>query len=251
MTTSEPTLRFQSTLPAGEATQQAAELHHGRHNFNPRFPRGKRPTFTFQELEDLLFQSTLPAGEATHKFLLVNDFILFQSTLPAGEATQATFTILLKPLAFQSTLPAGEATNFYGGQQRHKLHFNPRFPRGKRLTCPGVCPIFVYFNPRFPRGKRHFRSAPVSHPAGISIHASRGGSDYNAIFRAADRLDFNPRFPRGKRHLTELKADSGQKQFQSTLPAGEATHQARILSLCLRNFNPRFPRGKRPGSGSL
>ena len=34
--------RFQSTLPAGEATQFAIRLS-GKRNFNPRFPRGKRP----------------------------------------------------------------------------------------------------------------------------------------------------------------------------------------------------------------
>ena len=81
-----------------------------------------------------------------------------------------------------------------------KSNFNPRFPRGKRLPQALRCLWSANFNPRFPRGKRRNRPEAAAHcpkfqstlPAGeatvreckhkylfdISIHASRGGSDW-------------------------------------------------------------------------
>ena len=56
----------------------------------------------------------------------------------------------------------------------------------------------------------------------ISIHASRGGSDPLLM----DTAQFN-------------------LQFQSTLPAGEATRGILFRAAPGRDFNPRFPRGKR------
>ena len=61
---------------------------------------------------------------------------------------------------------------------------------------------------------------------------------------------FNPRFPQGKR---PAQRDTSQKlpQFQSTLPAREATSSDSVQPLLSRNFNPRFPQGKRPHDGPL
>ncbi len=79
------------------------------------------------------------------------------------------------------------------------VNFNPRFPRGKRLSHLWSRLLSRYFNPRFPRGKRPTRSMNAlatsifqsTLPAreatfplintellpDISIHASREGSD--------------------------------------------------------------------------
>ena len=59
------------------------------------------------------------------------------------------------------------------------------------------------FNPRFPRGKRHGCCNHALNGGVISIHASRGGSDV-----------LKPAF------------DAFGLEFQSTLPAGEATAKA-------------------------
>ena len=80
-------LRFQSTLPAGEATKSG--------NRDSDFAR---------------FQSTLPAGEATKSGNRDSDFARFQSTLPAGEATRGVAALIYLSWGFQSTLPAREAT---------------------------------------------------------------------------------------------------------------------------------------------
>ena len=103
----------------------------GRH-FNPRFPRGKRPTPPWRMPFVSQFQSTLPAREATMLLRADDDGFLFQSTLPAREAT----------------IHAGALS----------------------LPVP-------YFNPRFPRGKRPTAATEAITRAQISIHASREGSD--------------------------------------------------------------------------
>ena len=92
-------LLFQSTLPAGEATVEVMKdldaltisIHASRggsdssadidapmtNNFNPRFPRGKRPSYPSGFCFVILFQSTLPAGEAT----LAYEFIKTESNI--------------------------------------------------------------------------------------------------------------------------------------------------------------------------
>ena len=113
------------------------------------------------------------------------------------------------------------------------MNFNPRFPRGKRrreiiimarnlisIHAPRegsdlfilISPFYFFnFNPRFPRGKRRLYVIIISFFQRISIHASRGGSD--------------------SQHLNRNRL---RKRFQSTLPAGEATHKGlRQLRKCI------------------
>ena len=102
-------------------------------------------------------------------------------------------------------------------------YFNPRFPRGKRL--PKLADYIIsqtYFNPRFPRGKRHRMRRGAVMLWMISIHASREGSD------------------NGK------ACGVPSAEFQSTLPAREATRSSMASARATPYFNPRFPRGKRP-----
>ena len=104
------------------------------------------------------FQSTLPAREATYySRLSCQSPGQFQSTLPAREATltwavvNAVLFISIhasregsdpwhcndgrRPAIFQSTLPAREATHQWTVWSCSDLHFNPRFPRGKRRVA--------------------------------------------------------------------------------------------------------------------
>ena len=104
-----------------------------------------------------------------------------------------------------------------------KWDFNPRFPRGKRLYPP------------------HFYNA---HEV-ISIHASRGGSDYNMAIKIEIAGEFQSTLPAGEATITGASMEpemrisihasrggsdltltcfsSHSARFQSTLPAGEAT----------------------------
>ena len=101
---------FQSTLPAREATEaDSAVLLPGR-NFNPRFPRGKRPHCLLTVMLLLKFQSTLPAREATSR-PSGGAFLLVISIHASREGSDPVHS-MLRPAAclFQSTLPAREAT---------------------------------------------------------------------------------------------------------------------------------------------
>ena len=132
-----PSPIFQSTLPAGEATFQGTSYNStdiisihasrggsdesetkavaGQSDFNPRFPRGKRPCSSMTYSNGLIFQSTLPAGEATG-FLrgLCLHLFNFNPRFPRGKR------------------PALSASAGKG------IYFNPRFPRGKRLRGKAI-----------------------------------------------------------------------------------------------------------------
>ena len=78
---------------------------------------------------------------------------IFQSTLPAGEATGNGGSTKDIPV-FQSTLPAGEATS-HCKVVDSRFEFQSTLPAGEATDA---------------RFQKH-------QEAGISIHASRGGSD--------------------------------------------------------------------------
>ena len=146
---------FQSTLPAREATNPYNAYNNDKHNFNPRFPRGKRrypPLFTDRECR-------------------------FQSTLPAREATWVKEKILIKKIKISIHASREGSDVIRLCTWLEYLDFNPRFPRGKRhatdVTGVDNTPISIHasregsdgppfgvwlsladFNPRFPRGKR-------------------------------------------------------------------------------------------------
>ncbi len=123
---------------------------------------------------------------------------------------------------FNPRFPRGKR-HLHGGRYPCPVHFNPRFPRGKRQALvTAIKDNKSDFNPRFPRGKRPMCMCPIITRIIISIHASRGGSD----------------------HRQQVMQHS-RKEFQSTLPAGEATWHKVIFRIIKDDFNPRFPRGKR------
>ena len=121
-------------------------------------------------------------------------------------------------------------------------NFNPRFPWGKRLEMGGWSSSYVLFQSTLPVGEAtqsaavpggasQFQSTlPVGEATGscprpcrthgISIHASRGGSDGSTI-----------------------SAESYCRRFQSTLPVGEATWKTRILNRKLA-FQSTLPVGE-------
>ena len=201
---------FQSTLPAGEATvlpfsfliPPIISIHASR--------GGSDLTCAGVVGSPGLFQSTLPAGEATHYGVLIRNSILISIHASRGGsdfiAVVHTFIAI-----FQSTLPAGEATAERSGDKWIPSDFNPRFPRGKRLSSThlGRTPIDISIHAS--RGGSDAVSLISSVRALISIHASRGGSDELCFFVVKAISNFNPRFPRGKRHcvgvLQVKKAD--------------------------------------------
>ena len=123
-------------------------------HFNSPFPRGKRPLHGLNVRVTCVFQSTLPAGEATGRLMRIFPQVVISIRASRGGSDKSTIRVLLAI-----------------------LHFNPRFPRGKRL---------------FPTGKRNNKYKFQSTlPAGEATTGDLG--------TVTDENDFNPRFPRGKR----------------------------------------------------
>ena len=168
----------------------------------------------------------------------------FQSTHPARGATTRTSTAQAN-VRFQSTHPARGATAHKRDHARRILYFNPRTPRGVRLTLPTA---------RAPQNT-------------ISIHAPREGCDVITKFRRSLERDFNPRTPRGVRREvldngvvvhgnSNPRTPRGVRprrkglhwitdRFQSTHPARGATAGSWPTTSPNANFNPRTPRGVR------
>ena len=124
-------------------------------------------------------------------------------------------------------------------------HFNPRSPRGERHDHPPKRQGRQDFNPRSPRGERH--SWPFvrwSSHLDFNPRSPRGERHFLPATCKRQREDFNPRSPRGERPEKPCP-DDPEEVFQSTLPAGGATHRIPHLELTKTNFNPRSPRGER------
>ena len=147
--------------------------------FNPRPPRGGRPSWPCVDLCIPLFQSTPPARGATDLSYITQPYMgnfnprpprggrlvyscsrnfstVFQSTPPARGATFLSLALGF-PVGFQSTPPARGATWPVFGCSFLMLDFNPRPPRGGRPPSPRVRAHHINFNPRPPRGGRQQR----------------------------------------------------------------------------------------------
>ena len=147
---------FQSTLPAREATLPEITLDEYLKDFNPRFPRGKRPIDSHIQRPTLII--------SIHASREGSDLVMFPS-----------FAISLR---FQSTLPAREATIHDIPQPLAADHFNPRFPRGKRLVAISPRTGAIVFQSTLPAREATYSRLADVWAYIISIHASREGSDH-------------------------------------------------------------------------
>ena len=146
--------------------------------FNPRAPRGARPGGAVRGLQiQLHFNPRAPRGARLSERLLAVERGKFQSTRPARGATDERAGAPLARMPFQSTRPARGATAGHSRRRRLDEHFNPRAPRGARLTAPVEMDELPF----------------------ISIHAPREGRDELVLQFIHCALNFNPRAPRGAR----------------------------------------------------
>ena len=244
---------FQSTRPSWGATKPRARLRlchsisiHaplvGRDSkvavpllsdddFNPRAPRGARPSMAILPTSLMSFQSTRPSWGATTGDSPGAYTKTFQSTRPSWGATQfplparrrhsisihaplvgrdrcrRTATASSKP--FQSTRPSWGATRSAASKSSHldiSIHA-PLVGRDQRRSIGRSKPM--NFNPRAPRGARRDHGCALSHGA-----------------------DFNPRAPRGARRVG-LAGEIDAPVFQSTRPSWGATQRDRRLCAVL------------------
>ncbi len=147
--------------------------------------------------------------------------LLPRSAPPAREATlwQSSFPNF-PPISIHASREGGDGRR---SRRSHRYtHFNPRLPRGRRLS-----PYKGFYLSR-----------------DISIHASREGGDMGALRQHIRHSVFQSTPP--AREATHFYHNpQAQKQFQSTPPAREATPPLFRQFFTVQNFNPRLPRGRR------
>ena len=191
--------------------------------FNPRAPCGARPHGPRRRRWDRRFQSTRPARGATLSAITAAAIPPFQSTRPARGATnqlaaQSTpFRISIhapregRDAAAQTIRPSGYQD------------FNPRAPRGARLTRFGTAVATRQISIHAPReGRDGVQGVKFTPEEIISIHAPREGRDYSRCSSRYCSRNFNPRAPRGARpDSSAVRVLAGV--FQSTRPARGAT----------------------------
>ena len=127
--------RFQSTHPARGATNRRAGVPGQAGDFNPRTPRGVRPTSAWPLTGPSIFQSTHPARGAT---------------LPLFPRDR-----IARAISIHAPREGCDADIFHRPAQQGD--FNPRTPRGvRRLLVLWKLKGWNHFNPRTPRGVRPF-----------------------------------------------------------------------------------------------
>ena len=169
-------------------------------HFNPRPPRGGRPTRRAKKESQM--------------------FISIHALREEGDTARKTKSINLSQ--FQSTPSARRATIFSRPKRSQLSNFNPRPPRGGRpaagfkvtagagisihalreegdLLHPCRYTVPPYFNPRPPRGGRRLVLGRQRHGKLISIHALREEGDHFNQIPSIQISNFNPRPPRGGR----------------------------------------------------
>ena len=235
---------FNPRAPRGARPTGISQVLPSLYYFNPRAPRGARPWPCALQRHPCNFNPRAPRGARRYCQLqpVITSWI-FQSTRPARGAT-AVFLLQAKPKRFQSTRPARGATLSLRVSVLHliiSIHAPREGRDGGSIRCHQSQ---TYFNPRAPRGAR--------------LRCCRCRSRSH---------NFNPRAPRGARqlllvglnsmpeisiHAPREGRDRGHKaclgvldDFNPRAPRG--ARRADSLSTSLRRyFNPRAPRGARP-----
>ena len=168
-------MRFQSTLPAGGATERE-----------------------ICALGIWLFQSTLPAGGAALTTVRGSRREVISIHAPRGGSDSTRGAHWLTSPNFNPRSPRGERPLSVSPSCPCRTNFNPRSPRGERLSSIVRVLNPFYFNPRSPRGERRQRldNLPGAVNA-ISIHAPRGGSDRHSLGRCKLKSLFQSTLPAG------------------------------------------------------
>ena len=216
-------------------------------DFNPRSPRGERPSSKPSAVPAIPFQSTLPTRGAT----------IYTAIVEAAEAI--------------SIHAPHEGSDSFGIQRHPRLRgISIHAPHeGSDLSLWRLLLLLAsLFQSTLPTRGATLQQLQVQHRWWISIHAPHEGSD--EFSHTVDRLDEisihaphegSDRGTEGGKlmakwisiHAPHEGSDGAErfvwpiaKQFQSTLPTRGATPRQSGMQMAISNFNPRSPRGERP-----
>ena len=124
-----------------------------------------------------LFQSTLPSRGATcTSSALTHHFVISIHAPLAGSDTKLWSLIVMK-LNFNPRSPRGERLTAGGSTRAWTSNFNPRSPRGERLSPLAGCPDSMWISIHAPLAGSDLRNLDCVRKRYISIHAPLAGSD--------------------------------------------------------------------------
>mgnify|MGYP004684017509 CR=1 FL=1 len=124
-------------------------------DFNPRAPRGARRRPRRRVLHEVEISIHVPREGHDCTPLRQARRVRISIHVPREGHDYCSPLISSAMYAFQSTCPARGTTAVIKIKRRNKHDFNPRAPRGARLSPASLCnQCFTYFNPRAPRGAR-------------------------------------------------------------------------------------------------
>ena len=214
--------------------------------FNPRHPCGWRRILHFLFCSAYYFNPRHPCGWRLEFAALPGHalFISIHATHAGGDSTWTAWTACGRH--FNPRHPCGWRRHRCS-HMLHPSYFNPRHPCGWRRTIRHHLIHAMYFNPRHPCGWRPscqppfvrsfgFQSTPpmrvatgrtggTAEQAGISIHATHAGGDYELrTNRNAGGISIHATHAGGD--VTIRECGKGDGLFQSTPPMRVATPAA-------------------------
>ena len=166
-------------------------------HFNPRAPRGARRFFTISRIVDgALFQSTCPARGTTcrpdggERLRRISIHVPREGHDPTHGTGGAPYERISIHVPREGHDP--DCDKFSVGGDKISIHV-PR--EGHDATAAEAVGAMIYFNPRAPRGARPARQDLQIATAAISIHVPREGHDLTLMAILSSRLLFQSTCP--------------------------------------------------------
>ena len=215
---------FNPRSPDGERLPVSRFAMPSPSNFNPRSPDGERLTNGGIHCLRLKISIHAPRmGSDLWRGSTTRPRMRFQSTLPGWGATFRAFLFGLWG-SISIHAPRMGSDRLVMRRRCSRMHFNPRSPDGERRSFPRRARRTGRdFNPRSPDGERPARVAADHAGVGISIHAPRMGSDFEAMCHQFVEYAFQSTLPGWGATAATVRGGKG-RIFQSTLPGWGATH---------------------------
>ena len=149
------TLIFQSTLPAGEATQaEAGTIRQAVISIHASRGGSDHGKAWHEEQSNISIHASRGGSDLLRfRRLHHRHFISIHASRGGSDLSPLSTAGLLPTISIHAS--RGGSDIKYHSSRKNARHFNPRFPRGKRHYYKIPRDRTKNFNPRFPRGKRH------------------------------------------------------------------------------------------------
>ena len=219
--------------------------------FNPRPPRGERPTTILTALRHLEFQSTPSARRATCNAWSHGVAIGISIHALREESDASQRSAPDAPVQFQSTPSARRATPDLCESLLDRLisiHALREESDGQQLTDAQARPISIHAL-REESDLLHLLAEVV---LGISIHALREESDSVRLSPETVPKNFNPRPPRGERHRAVVElGDGGEISIHALREESDLSDPKGFGSFVEFQSTPSARRATLPSDGSF